>query len=869
MKSNTMSGFKSVAVVLAAWSVSMGSVYAGETILSDVDLDAIDAKVEKIVKQMTLDEKMKFMHGDKDRMKYDGPPAIPRLNIPEYAIAHGPYGARSFFPNEKTGKRMIKPGTFMSSSMNYAACWDPDLVRKVAHGMGKEIRCADNHAVAGPAFNIVRDLRCGRATEYFTEDPYLCARTSVPFVKGLQDEKVVVTLKHYVCNNQEWSRGFLDVQLGKRALHEIYLPGFEYAITEADAMSVMSAYNKVNGKWCAENPYLLDEVLRKRWGFKGFVLSDWSGTHSTVDSVKAGLDLEMPRARWYGDKLKKAVESGEVSMELIDERVSNILRTSYVAKCMESDYKNPPVSVFKSPAMKKLAYELGLNSVVLLKNEGHVLPFDKTAIKKVAVLGPHANYGSHFIPNEGEQYTLFQTGGSANVKPPMEDMITPLEGIREYLGDDVQVVYCPGVYAEGGCGPIDSKYLVSKDGKPGLSAVYYKDTKFGTERRRVTDKTVSFQWDKDPSVPEAGKAGGSKARYSVRWEGQLKAPETRDYTLELRFEGQAKLFVDGKEVFRGKGNNDLWWQQVKLNLTEGLHDVKLEYVKSNAKGIMKFWWDYENVGWTKKAVQLAKAADAVILNVGNTGNMEREGRDRFQGLELSPAQQELIKAVSAANKNTAVVTFSAGVTMESWVDKVPAIIQAMYPGEQAGTALAHLIFGEANPNGKLTVSIPKSVDQYPEGHWARGEQSIEYKEGVFVGYRYFDEKNIEPQFPFGHGLSYTTFTYGEPKVEVNGQNATVALELTNSGKRDGAEVVQLYVHDVESSVPRPKKELKGFKKVFLKPGETQTVTLNLDRRSFAFFDEASGDWKVEPGEFELMLGSSSRDIRQSAPCTIK
>jgi len=398
--------------------------------------------------------------------------------------------------------------------------------------------------------------------------------------------------------------------------------------------------------------------------------------------------------------------------------------------------------------------------------------------------------------------------------------------------------------------------------------VYYDGTDFGKEQRSAVDETVSFQWDKDPSVPEAGKAEGSKSRYSVRWEGLLKAPVSREYTLELRVGGQAMLFVDGKEVFSGKGDGNLWWQQVNVKLEKGLHDVKQEYRKTGSKGIMKFWWDYENVEWTKKAVQLAKTSDAVILNVGNTGNMEREGRDRFQGLELSPAQQNLIKEVSAANKNTAVVTFTAGVTMESWVDRVPTIIQAMYPGEQVGHALAKLIFGEANPNGKLTVSIPKSADQYPEGNWVMGPNEIEYKEGVFVGYRYFDGNNIEPQFPFGHGLSYTTFAYGQPMVAVNGQAATVTLDITNSGTRSGAEVVQLYVHDVKSSVPRPPKELKAFKKIALQPGETKTVTLEIDSRSFAFFDEANEDWKVEPGEFKLLIGSSSRDIRQKVSCRL-
>ena len=855
-------------IVLMGMVLCAGSLRAGETILSNENLKEIDQKVEKLVKQMTFAEKMSFLHGDKEGLKYDGPPTIPRLNIPAYVIAHGPYSARATFTNEETGRRTITPGTFMSVSMNFAASWDPELVQQVAQGVGKEIRSAGDYSLAGPAFNIVRDLRCGRSTEYFTEDPYLNARSVVPFVKGLQGEQVIATLKHFACNNQESSRGSIDVQVSKRALNEIYLPGFEYAVTEADAMSVMSAYNKVNGKWCAENPYLLDDRLRKTWGFKGFVMSDWSGTHSTVDSVKAGLDLEMPRARWYGKKLNDAVDSGEVSRKLIDERVSNILRTMFVAKCFDPDFKNPSSDVFKSDAMKALALDLGLNSIVLLKNENQVLPLDPAAVKRIAVIGPHSEYGPHF--NEGKyDYTLFQEGGSANVKPDQQDMVTPLRGIRDLLGDAVDVVYSPGVYAEAGCGPIDTKYLKSKDGTPGLTATYFSDKDFGTVERTAVDPTVSFQWDKDPLVPEAGRKMGSKARFSVRWEGELMVPEAREYTFEIRHDGFAALYIDGNNVFQGNGNNDVWWHQATVTLSKGAHDLTFEYRKTAAKGIVKLWWDYENVAWTRDAVALARSADAVILNVGNTGNMEREGRDRFQGLELSAAQQHLIQQIAQANPKTVVVTFTAGVTMESWADKVPAIFSAFYPGEQAGNALARLIFGKANPCAKMPVTLPKSVDQYPEGHWTGPGESIGYREGIFVGYRWFDEKNMEPQFPFGHGLSYTTFAYGEPKVQVDGQTATVTLDITNSGTRAGAEVVQLYVHDVKSSVPRPPKELKAFKKVMLNPGETKTVTLQLDNRSFAFFDEASNDWTVEKGAFELLIGSSSRDIRREVSILIK
>ncbi len=842
---------------------------AKATILTGEDLAAIDTKVKALVASMTLDEKILFLHGDKERMRYDGPPAIPRLGIPAYVIAHGPYGARATFTNETTGRRTITPGTFMSCSINYAASWDPELVQKVAQGIGQEVRSAGDDSLAGPAFNIIRDLRCGRSAEYFTEDPYLNARTAVPFVRGLQNEHVIATLKHFACNNQEWGRGTINVNVSTRALNEIYLPGFEYAVREADAMSVMSSYNRVNGKYSAENSYLLDDRLRKSWGFKGFIMSDWSGTHSTVDSIKAGLDLEMPRGEWYGDKLKKAVEAGEVSPQLIDERVGNILRTMFVAKCFDSDFHNPPESVFKSAEMKELSHQLALGSIVLLKNDDHVLPFDKKTVRTVAVIGPHSSYGEQF--NEGKyDYTLFQEGGSANVKPPPKDMITPLAGIRALLGDNVKVLYCPGAYAENGCGPINSKYLTSLDGKPGLSATYFGDTDFKTVQRQALDATVSFEWDQDPSVPEAGRAKKSGAKFSTRWEGKLMAPESREYTFEFRVDGSAKLYLDGKVVFDGKGNNELWWQQIKASLQRGPHDVRLEY-KKGGKGMMKMWWDYENVAWTQQAVELAEKADAVIVNVGLSGNMEREGRDRFQGLLLCEAQENLVNAVAKANKRTAVVTFTAGVGMEHWIHNVPAVVQAMYPGEQAGKALAELLFGEANPSGKLSVSIPKSEDQYPKNHWGRVD-SIDYSEDVFVGYRYFDEHNIEPQFPFGYGLSYTTFKYGEAKLSQpsikSGDQVTVSLEISNTGDRAGSEVVQLYVHQDKCSVPRPPKELKAFKKIFLNPGEKQTVTLTLDKRSFAYFAEKQNDWVIEPGKFEFLIGSSSRDIRQTATCEV-
>lgn len=865
----------SAALGVTGWAAKPGlALVAPEMLSSGIlaheDLNAIDRQVAKLVHAMTLDEKMLMMHGVGDAAGYGGTPPIPRLHIPPYILAHGPFSAKVSWPMGDSGKRTLRMGTFMSCSMNYAASWDPDLVRRVAVGIGQEIRSAGNDSVAGPAINIVRDLRDGRSAEYYTEDPYLNARTAVAFVNGVQSQYVIATLKHFACNNQGFWRSSIDVRVSKRALNEIYLPGFEYAVKEGNAMSVMSAYNQVNGEYCAQNPYLLDDELRQRWGFKGLVMSDYSGTHSTVPTVEAGLDLEMPRVRWYGAKLKQAVESGEVPESLIDKRVSNILRTMFVAKCFDPNFKNPPASDFKSEAMKQLAYELGLNSIVLLKNENHVLPFDKNTVKKVAVVGPVSSYGEQF--NGGKyDFSLFEEGGSAHVAPDEQDMITPLQGIRALLGDKVEVVYSPGCYAENGCGPIASQYFMTNDGKPGLSVTYFAGTDFKDVQRQAVDPTVSLQAEKEPQIPEAGRPMKSGNHFCARWTGKLMAPMSRAYTLELRFDGQAKLEIDGRVVFDGEGNGQIWWHQVKVNLAQGSHDLVLEYQEGHG-GIMKLWWDYENLAWTQQAVDLAKDADAVIVNVGNSGNMEREGRDRFWGLQLCEAQQNLIRAVGKTNPKTAVVTFTAGVGMEGWIQDVPAVMAAIYPGQEGGKALAQLLFGEVTPSGKLPVTLPTSVDQYPKDHWPGTADNIDYKEGVFVGYRYFDQNHIEPQFPFGHGLSYTTFAYGEPKLQHRsikiGEPVSVSLKITNTGNRAGAEVVQLYVHDVESSVPRPPKELKAFQKVFLQPGEAKTVTLTLDKRSFAFFSEQQNDWVVEPGKFDLLIGSSSRDIRRTATCTV-
>ena len=839
----------------------------------------IEQRVQDLVKRMTLTEKVVLATGGVETVAAIQVPgstdqkyvAAERLHIPVFKIVHGPYGFK--------GK--IKPdeprvtGTYFPVSIAQAATWDTELVEAANAAMGAEMHAAGGHANAGPAMNIIRDPRTGRSFEYFTEDPYLNGQIAVAYTKGLQSQKVMANLKHYVANNQELGRGGLDVIVSERALREIYLPGFKAAIQEGGAWSVMGAYNKVNGLYCCANPWLLNEVLRNEWGFKGFVLSDWSRTPST-EAANTGLDMEMPRERWYGKKLIAAVESGNVSQETIDTMASNILRGLFWTGAFD-EKPSFDKSIVKSPEHLAVARQASASGMVLLKNERGVLPFDRSKIKKLAVIGPNGASGPHY--NNGDyKPQLLQGGGSSRLGVSSEDMITPLEGIQSKVEKQIKVSYAPGCYAESGCGPIPAKYLRTPDGKnQGLLGRYYGNSELqGDPTQTKVAETLFYNWRGELPIPEEGLDRDDQKRFSVQWAGILTAPETREYTFEVRNEsGRAKLYVDDKLIAHNDQGNRVDWNDMgRITLKAGKkYEIRVEYAKIGANADFRLGWDYENEAWLDEAVSLAKESDAVLLTVGLSGNMgETEAGDRKR-LSLFPAQERLINAVANANPNTAVALIAgSAVTMDAWLGNAPSVLMVWYPGQEGGHALADLIFGDVNPAGRLPITFPKSIEQYPADFYTR-ERSITYREGIFVGYRYFDQYDLDVLFPFGHGLSYTTFTYGEPTLNKTsakiGDPITVSLSITNTGTRSGAEVVQLYVHDVKSSVPRPPKELKAFKKIALKPGETKTVTLELDKRSFAFFDEKGEAWKVEPGQFELLIGSSSRDIRQKTSCHIK
>lgn len=845
--------------------------------LSNKSDHQIYAKVEKLIAKMTLEEKADYISGMRigghNKNNWDGPKGNKRLNIAPFKIYHGPYGVGSRRYAEKNG-------TYYPSSINMATTWNPILVEKATASLGKELYAAGGQSSAGPAMNIIRDLRGGRSMEYFTEDPYLNGQIAIPYVRGVQSENNFAIMKHFICNNQERERNYIDVNVSERALREIYLPGFKQAVVKGGVLGVMTGYNTVNGKHSSENQHLIQEVLKDEWGFKGIVMTDWSGSgNSAISMLKAGLDLEMPRAKTFNRaSILKAIKAGKIKESEIDEKLRRILYVTYFTGVMDKKPVIEPSKIATSETVK-IAREVAEESLVLLKNEDNLLPLNREKIQKIAVIGPNGEFGAHF--REGNRtYQMLQGGGSASVAPNRGKMITPFAGIKN-AANQVEVDYEPGCYGEHGNTAIKAHFFETSDGQQGLNAKYFGTSNLKGKFSEKIDKEIKFRWQKTPGIIEQGndKQNGNSKDFSVQWTGKLKAPVSRKYTFEVQAQGAVKVYIDNKLVVN-KYKPGVGWDKfaiASVNLEKGKHDIKVEFRKTTTRNQCKLLWDYGNDQYLAKAIALAKKSDVVIMPVGTSGLIETEAIDRdeklnrSESLALSAAQEQLIKEIAKVNKNIVVVTFTAGVVAEVWKNEVSSIIYAGFPGEQGGNALGKIIFGDVNPSGKLSVSIPKSIAQYPED-WYSYEQKIKYNEGIFVGYRYFDKHNLEPAFAFGHGLSYTSFKYGIIEVSKKvkkGEDVDLSLNITNSGKVFGKEVLQVYIRDIKSSEERPLKELKAFQKVALKSGETKNIQFTLPADAFSFFSEKKNKWIIESGDFEIWIGSSSKDIRQKMIITLE
>ncbi|MEO5714885.1 MAG: glycoside hydrolase family 3 C-terminal domain-containing protein [Luteolibacter sp.] len=807
----------------------------------------LETRVEDLFGRLTIDEKIKLLGGTGFTTQ-----PISRLGLPGLLMADAGQGVRGGM------KEMNGPATAFPAGVTMAATWDPSLIGRVGQAIGVESlnKGIGARMMLGPAVNIHRSPLGGRNGEYMSEDPFLASRLAVSYIQGMQGTGVAACIKHFACNNQESDRFEIDVNVGERALREIYFPAFEAGVKEGKVWTVMGSYNLLNGTHATANPYLLSDVLKKGWGFDGMVVSDWGihGDHAV--NVQAGNDVEMPNAsRMSEKKVKAALAGGSITQTAIDDSVHRILRTVIRAGLLDGPLAKPDPSKVNSVAHRRLAYEVATKGIVLLRNQDNLLPLNRKHIRSIAVIGEPAK--------------SLQIGalGSPAVKPLNSTSL--LDGLRTTAGSDVKVQY---VTAGPGGVPLPVNLLQPAGNtganKHGYQATYFNNTK-------LEGKPVLARVEDEVDIIEAGSPapGVSDDHYSVRWTAKLTAPADGDFTFNFSGDDGFRVLIDGKPVI------DQWklgppsTHSAKVWLQKGKsYDLQVEYFQEGGDALARLVWQAPSQSSFDGALDVAKAADVAIVCV-STMRKESEGSDR-PSMDLPNKQSELIRAVAAVNPRTVVIVNNGTpVSMGDWIEKTPAIIEAYLPGQEGGAALASILFGDVNPSGKLPDTLAANRSDYSDDEGFPGtNHQIDYKEGIYVGYRHFDKKNIAPLFPFGHGLSYTTFGYGKLKLSqpvMHPDSAvTVTLDVTNTGKRAGEEVVQLYMHDTLPKIDRPVRELKGFAKIALKPGETKLVTLKVTPRDLSYFDVLGKQWKADAGRYEMEVGSSSRDIRQKAPLTL-
>lgn len=801
----------------------------------------MDEKINSLIAQMTLEEKASLLAGANMWRTV----ALERLGIPAVQVTDGPNGARGMDDNLGATSVCFPVGIAMG------ATWNPALIEQVGAVLAREARAKGANVLLAPTVNIHRTPLAGRNFECYAEDPYLSGTIASSYINGLQGQGVAACIKHFVCNDQEFERFSISSEVAERPLHEIYLEPFRIALEKAHPWTVMSAYNRINGVYASENRLLVD-ILKGRWGYDGLVMSDWYGTYS--EGVPAGgLDLEMPgTARWMNpEKVAAAVRSGEMVESHLDDKVRRLLRLLGRVGLLDGEAPSPgPIDL---PADRQLARTVAQEAIVLLKNEGDLLPLDADKLQKVAVIGQNGRWAQ------------IMGGGSSAVNPHYA--ISPLQGITERIGREGVVEYEIGTPIFKLPMPVEVDWLTAEDSQTnGLTLRYFNNLDLSGEPSHTAVLKKSYlSWfgDANPLV--------DPAHFSLRLTGTLTVPADGEYELQLWSIGRARMELDGKVVidhWQADGSTHDRRSTITVPLLGGQPvSLLIEYVTQPDTR-----WRTVRLGCTpplpldpiQAAVDLAAQADVAIVVAGLTPEWESEGFDRAS-LNLVGEQDELISRVAAANPNTIVVLNVGSAVVMPWLDAVPAVVQQWYGGQEAGHALADVLFGDVNPSGRLPTTFPKRLQDNPAYLNYPGENGqVYYGEGLFVGYRYYDKKGIEPLFPFGHGLSYTTFAYDNLRLTQSGEEVLVEVDVTNSGGRAGQEVVQLYLRDVAARLVRPEKELKAFAKVALQPGERQTVRLRLDRQSLSFYDPAAAAWVAEAGEFEVLVGRSAQDIRLRA-----
>ena len=806
--------------------------------------DANEERINALIKQMTVEEKVRFCYGCSM-----GFPGLERLSIPEVGCCDGPRG-----PNAKVGTTAFPVG------IAFGATWNPALVERAGAVQGEETRACGRGVLLGPGCNILRDPLGGRFFEYYTEDPLLNSRIAEAQVRGIQSQGVAACIKHYACNNREENRNNYFSVVDERTLHEIYLPAFKAAV-DAGVMTVMTSANGVNYNYVSDDRYLLSDVLKQQWGFRGFVMTDWLGTRSTHKAAWAGLDISMPGGEHCGfaQALLRAVKDGSVAEAEVDEKVRRILRVYDDLGLLKGESKSLPEGKIATEEHCKVAQTVAEEGIVLLKNENNSLPLNPKKIKNVLVTGPNAD----------KKHCLLVMGGSSWVQGPYE--ITVLEGLRKALGND-KVTYISSDEL-GGFSLIANDLLKADDKTQGVNARYYRHGSNDPVVTKVVEN-VDYMWEMKSPVPEIKVEDFREARFDT-W---IHAKEDGKYTLKFITGGGSLLAYNnewaGAPISISPSNRgDVVTANVEIRKGSPFH---LCVIYTRGEGDAAIRIEIESPDSDASAKQMArirkaaKKADAVIVVGGIDHSIDTEGRDR-QSLELPKAQATLVENLSQCNKNVSLVLLNGSPLEIGNVEPhANSIVEAWYPGMEAGRAVANVLTGVVNPSGRLPFTWAKTLNDYPSTKAHQDLDHVLYTDSLNVGYRYFDRNPEAVMYPFGHGLSYTTFAYSDMKVSRTADNKVeCSLTLTNTGKRDGAEVVQIYVNPVNPAVARPQHELKAFEKVWLKSGESRRVTLTLDRDAFSFYDITRGGWRFDPCRYIIEAGSNTAAIHLRSEIDMK
>jgi len=813
------------------------------------DSPEIEKKVDAILSKMTLEQKIDLLGG----LNFFDVRGYPELGIPALHTADGPIGVRN-----------DGPATTMAGGISLASTWDTALAEKVGQQIGRDARAKGKHFLLGPGVNIYRSPLNGRNFEYFGEDPFLGSRIAVGYIDGVQSQGVSATIKHYMGNNSEYDRHNTDSIIDDRTMREIYLPIFEAAVKEAHVGSVMDSYNLVNGEHMTQNGHMNNDILKKDWGFNGVLMSDWDATYDAVGAANGGLDLEMPSGKFMNrEKLMPAIQSGQVTEATINDKVRRILRTEIEFGWTDREQRELSVPRYNEEG-RKVALQAAREGIVLLKNQGNVLPLSKEKTKTIALIGPNI-YPADPVG-----------GGSAEVTP--FHAVSMLEGFGDHFNGKAQVISANGVMTYGRAAVTTNFQTEEGSGQAGLKYEHFKSQDLSGEadstgvRQHVISGApldlANFSLeDIDFSAIPQPHTG------SERWTGYYVPKANGAFDIFVQQGGFAeegfRMYVDDKLILDNWDNQKAIIAQSTLNLDTKPHKVVLEHRVGPGFGeaFLRMAIVPQHDWVDSNSEEMAAKADAAVVVVGYRPESETEGWDRT--FQLPPGQNELIKRIAAKNRNTVVVIISGGgVDMQPWLGQVPAVLEAWYPGQEGGTAVAEIVAGDVNPSGHLAATFEKRWEDNPAYNSYYPEQGskarVVYKEGIFVGYRGYEHNHVTPQFPFGYGLSYTTFKYSNLKADEHG----VSFDVTNTGSRAGAAVPEIYIAAEHSNVPRPTHELKGFSRVVLQPGQTTKVRIPFNTRSFAYYDEQGKRWLAEKGTYTVELGSSSAQIDLKAKVTL-